>query len=120
MRPIEPRQHGDAVLLDFRGESESRAADAGGHHGDHQITMPAGITAHQCDQFQAADGAQHGGYVPVGQRAGHFEGLLGSDQSLALQHPPQGLDLGGWPVRDIGHGSLYPPGMPLLTWEMDC
>jgi hypothetical protein len=31
MRPIEPRQHGDAVLLDFRGESESRAADVAPH-----------------------------------------------------------------------------------------
>ena len=49
--------------------------DAGGDHRQHQIALAAALAIEQPRQPQAFDGAEDGGDVAMGQRAGDGEGL---------------------------------------------
>ena len=77
--------------------------DAGGDHRQHQIALAAALAIEQPRQPQAFDGAEDGGDVAMGQRAGDGEGLgqRRAEVRLAFQDAAQGLNFFRGPAGEI-------------------
>ena len=93
------------VQASRRGQLRLRPQNAGHHHRTDQLALRARPRRQQPIQLQPAEGAQHRRDVAVRQRAGDLEQRLGRHQRLALEHPPQGLDLRPRQVGEIGQGA---------------
>jgi len=89
-----------------RGQLGGGFQNAGDDHGDHQVTLGAPGAGEDGFQASAAKSAQRRGHMTMRSRALDGEGVGGRNEGLALQHPAQGVDLGGGPMGKIGEGAF--------------
>ena len=57
-------------------------------------------------EAEQAERAEYGGHMAMGQRACDGEGLVGTDQNLALEEAAEGVNPRRWPVGEIGDGAF--------------
>ncbi|WP_437127652.1 hypothetical protein [Rhodovibrio sodomensis] len=96
----------------------ARLQDPLGDHRQHQVARPrvgrpAAPAEQQLGQAQPLGRAQHGGDVPVRQRARDGQRLLGAfHRDAALEQGAQALDQVRRPIAQIGPGALFDPAAP--------
>src|SRR6516225_6164522 len=78
-----------------RGQLGGGFQNAGDDHGDHQVTLGAPGAGEDGFQTSAAKSAQSRGHMTMRSRAPDGEGVGSRNEGLALEHPAQGVDLGG-------------------------
>ena len=84
-----------------------------GDHGHHQVPLPAPLGSEETLEPELAEGPQD--RLDVAMRLGPFDDqqLADRHELLASQDPPQGLDLVGRPVAQIGEGTF--PHLPAFA-----
>jgi len=105
---LQPQQRaqgtGSSLLVEAARRSElgSRTQNARHDHSAYQIAFGTGRARQVGFQTDAAQSAQRGSHVAVGQGAFNVEGLGGREQSLAFEDAAQQIDLRRGPLGKVG------------------
>ena len=100
------RMHSTRLAQLARGRELGRRLE---HPGDDQRQRQSGLALRalrqQAREAELAGHPEHHGDMAVRQRAQDLEALHRRREPLALEHPPQRLDLGVRPLREVGKGA---------------
>jgi hypothetical protein len=90
------------------GEFGGGFQNAGHDHGDDQIEFAAGMLVDESVEPHLVQDAEDRGHVAVRAGADDVEGLRKrrTDGSGAFEDRTESVELGGWPMREVGEGAV--------------
>ena len=90
------------------GEFGGGFQNAGHDHGHDQIAFAAGAFVDEPVELQLVEGAEDRGHVAMRAGADDVESSRKrrADRSGAFQDGAESVELGGWPMREVGEGAV--------------